>query len=162
MKISQRLELPATPAVAFATMATPQFQNAKLEATSDPGHTSEVREDGDETVITTSRKLPTNEFPDFLRKIAGDSIIVGEVQRWGAAAADGSRDGTVEIEVKGQPVKLVGTLRLEPTATGSVETVEGDLKCALPLIGGKVEKAAAPSIVRAIELEAETLRAHLV
>jgi hypothetical protein len=42
-----------------------------------------------------------------------------------------------------------------------VESVEGDLKARMPLFGGQIEKAAAPAIESAINIEREIGQAWL-
>jgi len=105
--------------------------------------------------VRTTRELPTDDFPDFLRKFVGDTVRVVRVDQWAAAAADGSRDGTIVVEIKGAPVRLDGTITLRPGGPGSVESVHGDLKGSVSLIGGKVEKAVEPSIRAAVAKEEE-------
>ena len=70
-----------------------------------------------------------------------------------------ARAGTVELA--GAPIDLAGTLSLAPTGRGSVETVDGDLKARVPLLGGQIEKAAAPALESAIRVERETGQAWL-
>jgi hypothetical protein len=77
------------------------------------------------------------------------------VDTWGPAAADGARDGTIVVEIKGAPVRLTGTITLRPEGAGTVEDVQGDLKAAVPLVGGKIEKVVAPSIQGAVAKEQE-------
>ena len=48
------------------------------------------------------------------------------------------------------------TLSLAPGGQGTVETVEGDLKARVRLLGSMVENAAAPAIRSAIRVESET------
>ena len=51
---------------------------------------------------------------------------------------------------------------IEPvSAYGAIESVQGDLKARIPLIGARIEKAAAPAIESAIRVERETGQAWL-
>ena len=78
------------------------------------------------------------------------------VDHWGAAGpVRGRRNGTVVVEIKGAPVRLTGSLRWRPKAAARAERVDGDLKASIPLVGGKVEKAAEPAIRAAITKEQE-------
>ena len=54
-----------------------------------------------------------------------------------------------------------GSALAGPGGAGSVETIDADLKASLPLIGGKIEKAAAPPIEEAIDIEAATVKEWL-
>jgi hypothetical protein len=120
-----------------------------------------VTSSGTDTVIRTERVLPADDLPEFARSMVGATLKVVETQTWGPAAADGSRSGRVEMAVAGVPVTLDGSLRLAPGGPGTVESLDAELKARLPLIGGKVEKAAAPAIRDAIEVEGRTAREWL-
>ena len=111
---------------------------------------------GDRTVITTERILPSDGLPDFAKSMVGETLKVTETQDWGPASADGSRRGTVEMAVAGAPIALNGTLAIAPGGPGAVEKLDAELKARIPLIGGKIEKAAAPPIEEAIDIEALT------
>ena len=56
------------------------------------------------------------------------------------------------------PPTMHGTLLLEPGGPGTLEHIEADLKAKVPLIGGKLEKAAASPIQEAIDIEADRPR----
>jgi uncharacterized protein (DUF736 family) len=50
---------------------------------------------------------------------------------------------------------------LAPGGQGSLETIEGDLKARIPMMGRKIEETAAPAIRSAIRVESETGAAWL-
>ena len=156
MKIAKTIEYAASPEEVFAVLSDVKFQEAKCAATAAVKHSAQVRTVGDHTVITTERILPSDGLPDFARSMVGNTLTVTETQDWGPAAAGGGRRGTVEMAVTGAPIALQGTLMLAPGQDGSVETLEAELKARVPLIGGKIEKAAAPPIEEAIDIEART------
>ncbi|GAA1893403.1 DUF2505 domain-containing protein [Lapillicoccus jejuensis] len=157
MRISRSFEYPADPHAVAAMVADPAFQARKCEATHAESHTESVTPLGDSTQIRTRRVMPTDDFPDFVRSMVGPKIAVSETYVWSAPAADGSRDGTVEVEVgDGKvPVAMTGTMTLRPGGPGSVVRIEGELKAKVPLIGGRIEKAAEPAVLDAIAKERE-------
>ncbi|MCW2528636.1 MAG: hypothetical protein JWM76_3496 [Pseudonocardiales bacterium] len=134
----------------------PVFQDQKCAATGALSHTVDVKHTGDKAVITTERQMPTDGFPDFLKSFVGSSLKVVQIDSWDAAAADGSRHGTIDVSIAGTPLKFAGTLSLTAGGSGSLGVVDGDLKASVPLIGGKVEKAAAPAVMAAVRAEQET------
>ena len=156
MKIARTIDYAATPDEVFAVLADPAFQEAKCAATAALSYTASVEAKGDQTVITTERVLPSDGLPDFAKSLVGQTLKVLERQTWGPAGGDGSRSGTVEMTVSGAPLALKGTLALGPGGPGSVEKLDADLKASIPLIGGKIEKAAAPPIEDAIRIESKT------
>ena len=54
-----------------------------------------------------------------------------------------------------------GTVRLEPTASGSVIDHAGDLSVRIPLLGARIEKEAAPAILEALDAQARVGRTWL-
>ena len=161
MKIAKSIEYAATPDEVFAVLSDVKFQEAKCAATAAIKHSADVKTVGDHTVITTERILPSDGLPDFAKSMVGDTLKVTETQDWGPASGNGGRRGTVDMAVAGAPIALKGTLMLAPGAGGAVETLEAELRAKVPLIGGKIEKAAAPPIEEAIDIEATTAKSWL-
>lgn len=161
MKISATFDYAATPHDVFAMLVDEDFQARKCVATGALSHSVSVRAEGDRTVIVSSRELPTDGFPDFVKSLVGATLAVTETQDWGPASPDGTRQGRLSVDIAGAPIDLAGTLTLAPAGKGSVESVDGDLRARIPLIGGKIEKAAAPAIESAIRAERETGHAWL-
>lgn len=161
MKISATFDYAATPHDVFAMLIDEDFQARKCVATGALSHSVSVSAQGDRTVIVSNRDLPTDGFPDFVKSLVGATLAVTETQDWGPAGPDGARQGRLTVDIAGAPIDLAGTLSLAPAAQGSVETVDGDLKARIPLIGSKIEKAAAPAIESAMRAERETGQAWL-
>ena len=161
MKISATFDYAATPYDVFAMLIDEDFQARKCVATGALSHSVSVSAQGDRTVIVSNRDLPTDGFPDFVKSLVGATLAVTETQDWGPAGPDGARQGRLTVDIAGAPIDLAGTLSLAPAAQGSVETVDGDLKARIPLIGSKIEKAAAPAIESAMRAERETGQAWL-
>ena len=104
---------------------------------------------------------PTDDVPDYARSFIGKTLDVVRVDRWEPPAADGSRDGTVTVEIKGAPIRLNGMLTLRPDDAGCEEVIAGELKASIPLLGGKMERAAEPALMSAIRKEEEVGLVHL-
>jgi hypothetical protein len=156
MKIATTVEYAATPEEVFAVLSDAKFQEAKCAATAALKHSATVKTLGERTVITTERELPSDGLPDFARSMVGATLKVTETQDWGPASDDGTRQGTVEMGVAGAPISLKGVVSLKPGGSGTVEALQAELKARVPLIGGKMEKAAAPPIEEAIAIEHQT------
>ncbi len=163
MRISESFEYPAPPAEVAAMVSDPAFQAMKCEASHPLSHTESVTQEGDRTRIMTRRVTPTDDFPDFVRSMIGPTIAVVETYVWEAPSADGSRTGTVTVDIGdgNLPVGMTGRISLAPHGTGSVIRLEGELKARMMLIGGKIEKAAEPAVRDAIEKERQTGMAWL-
>jgi uncharacterized protein YndB with AHSA1/START domain len=140
MDISSRLEFAAAPAEVY-TMLTDQ---AYLEEVCVASHSVSYEASVDGNKTHTSRGLPA---PESAARFTGPVLTVVDNTTWGDAAADGSRTADVRLTVAGQPVTMTATMRLTPGGKGSVVELTGELKVAIPLIGKKMEQAAAPAVL---------------
>ena len=144
----------------FAVLSDPEYVEEKCWATFATEAGVTVEPDGDGVVIRTVRSLPAK-VPSYAKSFVGDSIEVDQTETWGWPAADGSRDGTVEATFTGTPLKVKGTLRLEPSDAGTTLVLKGDVKAGIPLVGGKIEGFASDQIIKGLEREAAAANARL-
>jgi hypothetical protein len=161
MKISAIIDYAATSHDVFAMLADEDFQNRKCLATGASSHTVSISRQDGRTQIVSRRALPADDFPSFVRSMVGETLTVTETQDWGPSGTDGTRRGTLTVDITGAPISLEGTLTLAPGGEGTVETIEGDLRARIPFLGPKVEQAAAPAIQSAIRVEGENGKAWL-
>ncbi len=162
MRLSAEIRYDADPRAVFAMLTDTAFQDRKCEATGALDHEVEIQEfDDGSATITTRRTMPTDRVPDFIRSFVGQTLLVVQNDDWGPAAPDGSREGTIVVEIQGAPVRLAGSLALSPQGGQSVELIEGDVKASVPLVGGKIEKAIEPALQGAIKVEQREGRAWL-
>lgn len=137
-KVDEVQKFDADPETVFAMLTDKDYivwkseQSAALEAV------AEVVNTDDGVRIHNRRVLPAK-VPGFVQKFLGDTIPLDETQVWGHADSDGSRAATFSVDFDGQPLAFSGTIRLAPDGDGTSVRTQGDLKCSVPLIGGKVE-----------------------
>ena len=154
MRFEAEIRYPASPDAVGGMLADRSFVDRKCAATGAIRHTVDVQGDASGTfTVTTVRTMPTDDFPDVARTFVGDTVDIRQVDSWNAPSADGTRVGTITVEITGAPLRLRGTLALANGGKGTVETVAGDLKASVPIIGGKLEKAAEPALKAAIRSE---------
>lgn len=153
MKISKQWTLPATPDEVYALSIDPEYQEEICEEAGALSHRSTVTEQGPGHEVKVQRVMPSGDVPDLLKKLVGDTVDVTQIITWGARQADGSRDGTLDVSIKGQPINMKGTTSLRPDGDGTAVDVSADLKAKIPLVGGKIEKLSAPEIIKAIGAE---------
>lgn len=166
MRINERFTYSASPADVFAMMTDPAFQSQKLTDSGATGQEANVSvdEQSGKARIVTRRDLPSQDLPDFAKRFVGGALSIREVYDFAPAEQDGSRDGTLEVTVDGAPIGMRGTVRVAPdgsSASSTVVTIEGDLKVRVPLVGNKVEQAAAPWVTKGMQTEARTGQAWL-
>lgn len=114
--------------------------------------------DGDAFTVTVRRSMPSDQIPAQVRAFVGSSLEIRQVEAW-EPARDGTRHGTVSLDITGTPVRLVGTLVLEPAEGGSRVTSSGDLKAPVPLVGASLERAAAEAVRTTLAAEELRVRA---
>jgi hypothetical protein len=140
MDISSTAQFPANPDRVYAMMTDSAYLEEVCRATH--ARASEVSVDGSTT--KTSRRLPA---PALAAKFTGPELTVVEEISWDQAGSDGGRSGRVKMTVTGQPVTLNGKVSLAPGGPGTVATLTGELKVSIPLVGKKMEEAAAPAVL---------------
>lgn len=147
MEISATHQFPQPPQDAFAMLTDPAFLEAVCTA-SDPIEYS-VFVDG----LRTGARRTMRNHPS-IERFTGATITVSDEVTWDGTGVDGVRTGRTLVLVEGMPVALNGTVTLAPAATGSTLTYTGDLKVSIPILGGALERQAAPILLEALEIQA--------
>ncbi|NHT18240.1 DUF2505 domain-containing protein [Cellulomonas sp. IC4_254] len=159
MHLQVTVPVPADPRTAGTMLADPVYVRAKVIASgAEVLHVDVAPADDGALTVTTRRALPTDQIPANVRAFVGSTLEVRQVEAWEPAAADGTRTGTVAVEIAGAPVRLTGTVALAAAEGGSAITYDGDLKANVPLFGSAVEQAAAKAVRGALEAEAGVAR----
>jgi len=162
VRLQTREELAGTVDEVHALLTDQAFQEAKCDATTDGGsYTVDVPGGRAGGRVRTERQLPSDGLPDVARSFVGEHLTIVEVIDWATPGRDGSREALIDIHVKGAPLTIKGTLRLVPSGKGTAHVIDADLKANVPLIGGRLEKAAAEPINAAIAIEVDLLRTWL-
>jgi len=163
MRLTADVRYPASTAEVARMLADPGFVDARDEATRPVAHRAEVEGSPEGAfVVRSERTMPTDDFPQAARRFVGETVEMVQVDSWDSPAADGSRTGTTTMELVGAPLTVRASLRLTPDGPDAcTETMEGELKASVPLIGGSLEKAAAPAVQAAIRSEEDVARRWL-
>lgn len=153
--IQTTLHWPVGPDEVVAARCDPAYLEVLCRRTGAVEHAVEV--DGLTTVVR--RVMPTQQFPDFARKLTGEQITLVETTSWHADAdADGSRRADVRMHVDGAPVTSTTTAVVRPAGSGAVEQVSGQVTAKVPLLGGRIEKAVLPALDAALEAQVDAYR----
>lgn len=148
MDISSHLDFAAPPDEVYAMMTDQRYlEEVCVASDSISYHVSAAG-----STTQTSRTLPA---PESAARFTGPQLTVNDEIVWGDPSSDGLRSGTVTMTVLGQPVTFKGGIRLSPGGRGSVVDVRGDLKVAIPLLGRKLEEAAAPAVMAGYRTQQE-------
>ena len=145
----------------FRTLTAESWPQRKAEQLKDGSRLvrREEKADGGLTLVV-SRELPAG-VPGFLERFLPQDGRVVQTDDWGPDEGDGTRSGRWHVEIPGAPAKLGGTMRLEPTPTGSRYVIDGEVQVKVPLIGGKAEKFIAGMVEKLAGKEGDLLRSSL-
>jgi hypothetical protein len=105
--------------------------------------------------LRISRKMPANP-PAAIRRIVPSTNEVSHVEKW-AADGDGHAADIV-VEIKGVPVKIVGSKILQPEKGGCSVEWDFDITSGIPLVGGIIASFAGDEIKKNLEDEFKVLK----
>ena len=139
-----------------AMLTDPAFRERVLERMQVLRGSATVESGSDGNVVTIDQVQSASGLPSFATKLVGDEIRIHQVEAWRTP-----EHADVEVTIPGKPGEMAGTATLTEAAGRTTELVDLEVTVRLPLVGGKIEKAAAPPIDDAIRIEAETAASWL-
>ena len=147
----------------FAALTDFEAMKSKYEAIGQSEVQLVRREQGDDGSVTvvTTRVVPL-ELPGFAKKVLAPKQHVAQTDVWSAPDGSAGRTGTFVVEAKGTPVRVQGTLQLDPRGSnGCTNTTEVTVECKVPLIGGKITDLVAKDTRLALDHEHTWMSEHL-
>lgn len=148
MKFRHELRYDATPEQVFAMLSEAVFREQVAEAQHCTDCTAQVDGFDGTMSVLVDQKRPSKGIPSFAQKFVGDTIHIRQREEWSRPT-----DATLEVSVPGKPAHMKGTITLRADGDSTVETVEGDLKVSLPLVGAKIEGLIAEILEHALQTE---------
>ncbi|GAB2753886.1 DUF2505 domain-containing protein [Nocardioides pakistanensis] len=148
MRFEHTLRYDASPAEVFAMLGEAVFRERVCEAQHATEATATVDGVDDTMSVAVDQKRPSEGIPSFAKKFVGDTIHIVQREEWSSAT-----DATLDVTIPGRPGHLKGTITLRPDGDGTVETVSGDLRVAIPLVGGKIEVLVGELLEHALQTE---------
>ncbi len=146
----------ATVEQVFALVTDPHFRRAVCEATHALAYDVDVDKRLDGTASVTVRRTMPAEVPDFVKKFVGETLDVVQTEEWGVPNDLGQRQADLAVRVKGQPVKMTGTLLTQVVGDGARTSIRGDLTVSMPFVGKKIEPEIAKGVLAAVAAEQRT------
>lgn len=109
--------------------------------------------------VKIKREVPAD-VPSLLKKFLNpwNTLIQNEI--W-EGKTGGPYRCKIAIEIAGVPVSIGGVMELRTEGTGCVNEVQLEVKCGIPLIGGKLADFVGGDAGEAIQAEYEFIRAYL-
>ena len=160
MDLRTQLRFDTDPVTVFAMFTDEAYLARKAGATGAVRHEASVTRLGDHVPVRLLRVMPPD-VPDLLRSFVGETIDLDQTDVWQPASSDGSRTGSIRIEMGGAPVQLTGGMTLVGTAAATAATIDARVKASIPLVGGRIEKAVHDAVVHAARIEEQVGRAWL-
>jgi hypothetical protein len=144
----------------WAAFSDPEFYQAKFEGI---GHRNvevvSTENDADGFSIEVSREVPLD-VPGFLRSMLGEWNTLLQNERW-TEGAKGEYTNELEIEARGVPALMTGTMRLSGKGKSCVNEVAITVRANMPFIGGKLEQFVARDAGATLAAEYEFIRDYL-
>jgi hypothetical protein len=106
--------------------------------------------------VVIDQTQPARGIPSFAKKFVGDSIQIVQRESWSSTTA-----ASLLLEIPGKPGSLDGAIALRADGQGTVETVSGEVRVKVPVIGGKLEGLVSDLLKSALRSEQKVGRAWL-
>jgi len=157
MKFSQELTYDAAPQEVLAMLADPAFREKVCDAMK--VERREVGIDGaagEGMQVVVDQTQPAQGLPSFAKKIVGEELRIVQRETWSDDA-----HASLDVEIPGKPGTFAGAIALAADGSGTVESVTGEVRVKVPLVGGKLEGLVADMLGRALKTENRVGRAWL-
>jgi len=125
-----------------------------------PGTDVKIKREGraPNVKLKIARKMPANP-PAAIKRLVPSTNEVSHTEGW---AADGKGySSAIVVEIKGVPVKIVGTKALQPEKGGSSVQWDFDITSGIPLLGGLIASFAGDELKKNLEDEFKVLKASV-
>jgi hypothetical protein len=125
-----------------------------------PGSDVKIKREGraPNVKLRISRKMPANP-PAALKRIVPATNDVSHTEDWAVDGDGFSAD--IAVEIKGVPVKIVGSKTLQPEKGGSSVLWTFDITSSIPLLGGIIASFAGDELKKNLEDEYKVLKASV-
>jgi hypothetical protein len=109
--------------------------------------------------IKTKREVPAD-VPALLKKFLNPWNTLVQSEQW-EGKAGGPYRCKVTVEISGVPVSINTELELRPQGDGCVNDLQLEVKCGIPLVGGKLADFVGNDAEKAVQAEYEFIRNYL-
>lgn len=144
----------------FGLFHDPEFMKAKYIGIG--GRNVEVLEcagSAGSYAVKVKREVPAD-VPGLLKKFLNPWNTLVQNERW-EGQLGGPWRCTLDIDIAGVPVSMKGTMELRTEGSGCVNEVQLEIKCGIPLVGGKLADFVGGDAEKATQAEYEFIRGHL-
>ncbi len=144
----------------YAAFTTPEFYESKFTGVGARNvQIVDVSNNDGTFVITTQRDVPAD-VPGLLKKFLGEWNTIKQTETW-QSYGDGEFGSELTVEAAGVPVQISGTMLLRPEGEGSVNDIELEIKCSVPLVGKSLAEFVAADSRKSLGEEYEFIVKYL-
>lgn len=156
MRFSYEIKYDAAPADVYAMLSETSFRERVCEAGGATEHAVEISPSGSGMEVLVDQTQPADGIPSFATKFVGDKIQIVQRESWNSQS-----EAALDVTIPGKPGHVKGSVTLAADGSGTLETVEGEVKVHIPLIGGKLESLIADLLKSALRSEQKVGEAWL-
>lgn len=118
------------------------------------------KKEDDATIKFSRRIVPKRDLPGVIKKIVGGDLGYTETSTY--YKGKNYMDVGIEPSLMREKTKIGGKYTITPLAPGKVRRVfEGDIKVAIPLVGGRVESVIIDDMTKSYDVAASVTREWL-
>jgi hypothetical protein len=156
MKFSHDLRYDAAPEAVLEMLSDPAFREKVCGAMRAVRSDVSIEGSGAGMRVVVDQTQPADGIPSFAKKFVGDDIQIVQRESWTDASG-----ASLDVEIPGKPGAMNGAIALAADGTGTVESVTGEVKVKIPLLGGKLEGLVSDMLRKALQTENRVGRAWL-
>ncbi|MFT3874725.1 MAG: DUF2505 domain-containing protein [Nocardioides sp.] len=134
MKFHHEVTYPAAPDAVHAMLTDADFRARVCEFQQVLRHTIRVEESVAGLVVDVRQVQSTELAPAAARSLVGPEIEIEQRETWTSTGL-----ATLLVTIPGKPGRMDGRISLLERGRDTVETVTGDIKVSVPLLGSKLE-----------------------
>lgn len=109
--------------------------------------------------VKVQREVPA-EVPGLLKKFLNPWNTLVQTEQW-QGKSGGPYICKISIDISGVPVSIAGTMELRSTDAGCVNEVQLEVKCGIPLVGGKLADFVGSDAEKSMQAEYQFISGRL-
>ncbi|MFN8194413.1 MAG: DUF2505 domain-containing protein [Nocardioidaceae bacterium] len=149
MRFSHELFYDAAPETVYAMLVDEEFRSQVCDYQRVLRHRISVEEVDGAVVVDVDQVQSTQYVPATARGFVGSEIEIEQRETWHSPT-----EATLVVTIPGRPGRMDGRIVLSERDGGTVESVTGEIRVGIPLIGGKLEQMVGQVFGWALDAEA--------
>jgi hypothetical protein len=148
MKFVHEMTYDAPAEAVAAMMADPAFRERVCEYQQVLEHSVSILDDDGLLTVAVDQVQEARGIPSYAVAFVGDRIAIEQRETWHSPAL-----ADLTLKVRGKPAQMTGTITLRAEGERTIETVSGEVKVSVPLVGGRIEAVVGDVIRLALDAE---------